>query len=364
MLTWALSMPEVKYGLKAWFRHQKTWYGIDFPGAHDPVASYFEVSGRLPEPATVHLWDFEGRYHLWSPVNLVTGCWTPLPAPPAPLKLKPWRQSQWEYQWEWLNRFYHQDPFVQKVIVWRLWRGSPLHPTEHLASWMHLWQHFDKDWGWPVWVQWGPRQGCYGFTPEILWDTDSQGRLQVYAIGGTRLRLESQFQSTNPILRREHEWICEDVMQKLSELALPQGVWHRKEAFQVISGHGVEHWLSCWVWQPGASDGIVKPAASWIYKLHPTAALGYASLRGFSRDFLFQLPNPGVPFWRGVLWIDHPQVQVALILIRQIFWDAFSTLLPIGVGVTIHHDPQDQALEAYWKAKGLCAALGWECLDA
>lgn len=67
---------------------------------------------------------------------------------------------------------------------------------------------------------WGPSEGLLGLTPEVLFSSTADGKIQTMALAGTRpgvlSAIEAEAFLADPKERAEHQWVIDDLRERLS----------------------------------------------------------------------------------------------------------------------------------------------------
>lgn len=172
------------------------------------------------------------------------------------------------------------------------------------------------------------QQGFAGATPESLLSLQGNS-LKTMALAGTAKREEQHVFAVDCKEIREHEYVVQSLLAKLSEHGNVQ-----RGTREILNLGSIVHFytpIEVELHQPTTS----RDPASWIRRLHPTPALGPLPRTPQTLDQLInwrtQLGCPsefGAPF--GV-W-DHGRFEV-VVMIRGMWWNSREVRLPAGCGV-------------------------------
>lgn len=194
--------------------------------------------------------------------------------------------------------------------------GNPARIVEKLAAADHKLQAF----GW-----WNAEEGVLGATPESLFSLEAN-KLRTMALAGTARREEREVFCVDDKEIREHEFVAQNLISKLSDL----GMVRRQDRRMLDLGKLVhfQTLIEVELYRPEKIDELVA-------RLHPTPALGplprTADTMHLATDWRDRLACPatfGAPF--GLL---HEGIFHSLVAIRMVSWKGREVFLPSGCGI-------------------------------
>ncbi|MBY0315330.1 MAG: chorismate-binding protein [Bdellovibrionales bacterium] len=197
-----------------------------------------------------------------------------------------------------------------------------------------------------IYGHWDRNEGEFGFTPEILFLSETPKKIKTMALAGTQNRetytLDPEKFLSDPKELKEHQIVIDDILERLK----PFGKVQASKTACLELNHLVHLYTPI---QLTSSEQM--SFTELIERLHPTPALGISPRS--QQEFLKQWRTPheilGAPF--GVLW--SPTEYLALVAIRHISWDKEFIYVGNGVGVVAESNFEEEWKELKLKRESV-----------
>ncbi len=239
----------------------------------------------------------------------------------------------------------HRGELEKAVPV--VFAESPLVPTVGEKARM-LWHTLESPADLYVYGFWNETEGILGASPEILFQVNGH-HLRTMALAGTRPENLKAELLKDPKELKEHRFVIEDLLQKLSTYGRPQ------VSETVIAEFGPIAHLKTNL----ELDLSIVDVTELLKKLHPTAALGVFP-RNYGTQWMKELAYQeqrgifGAPL---TFSLSHLEV-ISVVAIRCLQWSENGSQIGTGCGIIESSDLQKEWSELALKRSSVMKILG------